>query len=146
MNFVTASMKWTMLVAGLLNCTILYQAIAPYDAIQAMFGVSLDPSPVVDLVVRSRGVLVTLVGLMLIYGAFNVAVRNMVLLVAIVAKLVFIGLLIDNRAELLQGAAVMALILDVVFVVLFTFYLVMARTTRATPAEPNRDLLAQARD
>ena len=127
-----------MLVAGLLNCTILYQAIAPHAAIQSMFGVTLDPSPVVDLVVRSRGVMVTLVGLMLIYGAFNAAVRNMVLLVAIVTKLVFIGLLIDHRAALLQGAAPVALVLDLVFVVLFTVYAIMGRIAAAPVAQAVR--------
>ena len=42
MRWIVASMKWIMIVCGLLTCTMLYAAIAPQAALEATFGASLD--------------------------------------------------------------------------------------------------------
>jgi hypothetical protein len=81
MNIVANHIKWIMLASGVLTCTMVYAAIAPQDALRATFGETLD-GPVADIVVRNWGVLITLVGAMLIYGAFNPTVRTFALTVA----------------------------------------------------------------
>ena len=81
MPWIVMSMKWIMLVSGALTCTMLYAAIAPQAALQGTFGETLD-GPVANIVVRNWGVLIGLMGAILIYGAFNPAVRSLVLIVA----------------------------------------------------------------
>ena len=76
MNWVLKNIKWIMLVGGVLTCTMVYAAIAPQAALLATFGETL-PGPLAELVVRSWGVLITLVGAMLVYGAFYPAQRHL---------------------------------------------------------------------
>lgn len=79
MVWIVASMKWIMLVSGALTCTMLYAAVAPQAALQSTCGETLQ-GPVAEIVVRNWGVLIGLMGVMLIYGAFNVAARPLVLI------------------------------------------------------------------
>ena len=127
-----AGMRWVMLVAGLLTCTMFYAAVAPQAALQSSFGETLE-GPVADIVVRSWGVLITLVGAMLVYGAFHVAARPLVLTVAGLSKLAFIALVLTfGRAFLGHGAGV-AVVSDIVQVALFAGYLAATRrVVRAT--------------
>ena len=69
MSWLAKRMKWLMLVSGVLTCTMIYAAIAPQAALRSNFGSVLE-GPVAEIVVRNWGVLIALVGLMLIYGAF----------------------------------------------------------------------------
>src|SRR5262245_62064903 len=85
--------KWVMLVAGLLTSTMFYAAFAPIPMQQSTFGDSVE-GPVAEIVVRNWGILIGLVGLMLIYGAFEVASRRLALLVATVSKMAFISLVL----------------------------------------------------
>ena len=94
-------MKWIMLVSGALTCTMVYAAFAPQAMLRSTFGETLD-GPLADLVVRNWGALIFLVGAMLIYGAFNAAVRPLVLLVAAASKIVFIALVLSNGSRYLQ--------------------------------------------
>ena len=136
MNLVIRSMKWIMLVSGALTCTMLYAAIAPQAALRSTFGETLD-GPVADIVVRNWGALIGLVGAMLIYGAFNVAVRPLVLAVAGVSKLTFIALILTVGTRFLSFSAGVAVISDVIQVLLFATYLVAApRTLPATRTAP----------
>ena len=75
MKWIAAHIKWVMLVAGALTTTTLYTAIAPDAAMQSSFGQTLE-GPLAELIVRNWGLLVGLVGLMLIYGAFVPPARN----------------------------------------------------------------------
>ena len=67
MTLVAAHIKWIMLVSGALTCTMVYAAIAPQAALQSAFGETLE-GPLAEIIVRNWGVLITLVGGMLIYG------------------------------------------------------------------------------
>jgi hypothetical protein len=126
MNWIVGNMKWIMLVAGLLTCSMFYAAIAPEGALQSTFGQSLQ-GPVAEIVVRNWGVLITLMGAMLIYGAFNPAVRPLVLTVAGLSKVGFIALILAfGRPFLVDGQAGVAVASDVVQIVLFTAYLITA--------------------
>lgn len=131
MRWIVAGMKWIMVVAGLLTCTMIYAAIAPQAALVGTFGQALD-GPVAEIVVRNWGVLITLVGLMLLYGAFHVAVRPLVLTVAGVSKLAFIALVLTIGQPFLGNQAGIAVVSDIVQVALFALYLVAVR--RVVPA------------
>jgi hypothetical protein len=110
-----------MLVSGALTCTMFYAAIAPQQALRSTFGETLD-GPVAEILVRNWGALIALVGAMLIYGAFKPPVRPLVLTVAGLSKLVFIGLVIAHGRQFLDHAGV-PVIVDLVSVALFTGYL-----------------------
>ena len=81
-----------------------------------------------EIVTRNWGVLITLVGAMLIYGAFRPAVRSLVLTVAVVSKLAFIALVLGHGARFLSYQAGMAVTVDGVMVLLFAAYLWMHRS------------------
>ena len=83
--------------------------------------------PLAELVVRNWGVLIFLVGAMLIYGAFNTAVRPLVLTVAAVSKATFIVLVLSNGDRYFRGQAGMSIVVDAVMVLLFALYLFSSR-------------------
>ena len=83
-----SSMKWIMLLSGVLTSTMIYAAIAPDAALQSpVFGETLS-GPLAQIVVRNWGALIALIGARLIYGAFNPASRPLVLTVAGISKAV----------------------------------------------------------
>nr|WP_315493317.1 hypothetical protein [uncultured Rhodoferax sp.] len=125
MQWIAKPLKWIMLVSGVLTCTMLYAAIDPQGALRQTFGTTLE-GPLADIVVRNWGVLITLVGALLIYGAYRPASRPLVLVVAIVSKLAFIGLvLVYGQAYL--GTAGLAIGFDLVVVGLFIAALLQMR-------------------
>ena len=126
MRIITANIKWIMLVSGLLTCTMIYAAIAPQAALQGTFGETLQ-GPLAEVVVRNWGVLITVVGAMLIYGAYRPESRTLVLTVAIATKSVFIALVLAQGGRYLGQQAGIAVAIDAVWVVLFACYLVTAR-------------------
>ena len=126
MNWIVAYIKWIMLVSGVLTCTMVYAAIAPQDALRSTFGETLQ-GPLAEIIVRNWGVLITLIGAMLIYGAFNVAVRHMALLVAGASKIAFIVLVLSQGGRYLVYQAGIAVAIDAVWVVLFAYYLWVVR-------------------
>jgi hypothetical protein len=130
MSLVAANIKWIMLASGALTCTMLYAAIAPQAALRSTFGETLE-GPLADIVVRNWGALITLMGVMLIYGAFNPQVRTFALIIAGTSKLVFIALVLSHRGDYLDQQAGLAIAIDLLWVVLFAWYLL---TTRATSA------------
>ncbi|MEA2873771.1 MAG: hypothetical protein QOH67_3747 [Hyphomicrobiales bacterium] len=130
MRVVVANIKWIMLAAGVLTCTMIYAAIAPQAALRGTFGETLD-GPLAEVVVRNWAVLITLIGAMLIYGAYHAAVRPLVLAVAALSKLVFIALVLAQGSRYLGQQAGIAIAIDAVWVVLFALYLAAARSARA---------------
>lgn len=126
-------MKWVMLVSGVLTCTMVYAVMAPQASLRSTFGESVE-GPVAAIVTRNWGVLIALVGAMLIYGAFRPAVRPLVLTVAAVSKLAFIGLVLAEGSRYLSHQAGVAVAVDAVMVLLFAAYLFSGRSTsRAVP-------------
>ena len=104
--------------------------IAPAAALQSTFGESLN-GPVAELIVRNWGVLIALVGLMLIHGAFNPSTRRLAILAASVSKVSFIALVLSNGSRYLGYGAGTAVAVDGVMVILFGAYL--AATRRSAP-------------
>ena len=123
MNWIVVNMKWIMLIAGLLTCTMVYAAIAPEAALRSTFGETLE-GPVAEIVVRNWGALIALVGAMLIYGAFHPVHRRLVLMVAGLSKLWFLTLILIFGRPFLSGQAGTAVISDVIQVALFAVYLI----------------------
>ena len=130
MRIVVANIKWIMLAAGVLTCTMIYAAIAPQAALRGMFGETLE-GPIAEIVVRNWGVLIAIVGAMLIYGAYRAPVRPLVLVVAAFSKLVFILLILAQGSRYLGQQAGIAIAIDAVWVVLFALYLAATRSARA---------------
>lgn len=137
MSWLAKRMKWLMLVSGVLTCTMIYAAIAPQAALRSNFGSALE-GPVAEIVVRNWGVLIALVGLMLIYGAFIEPARRLVLSVAVASKATFIVLVLAFGRGLLAHQVGTAVIVDAVWVVVFSVFLVGTRhpatTGRGGPA------------
>ena len=129
MIWIVTSMKWIMLVSGLLTCTMLYATVAPQAALQSTFGDTLQ-GPAAEIVVRNWGMLIGLMGAMLIYGAFNVAVRPLVLTVAGLSKATFIVLILVLGRPFLSHQAGVAVVSDVIQVSLFVGYLLSAPRRR----------------
>lgn len=125
MKWVVTSMKGIMLVSGLLTCTMLYATIAPQAALQGTFGDTLQ-GPVAEIVVRNWGMLIGLMGAMLIYGAFHIAARPLILTVAGVSKVTFIVLILLLGRPFLSHQAGIAVVSDVIQVSLFLGYLLAA--------------------
>jgi hypothetical protein len=130
MNWIVAKIKWIMLVSGVLTCTMIFAAIAPQAALRSTFGATLD-GPLAEIIVRNWGALIALVGVMLIYGAFNPTTRPLVLTVAGLSKLTFIGLVFAYGTQYLGHQAGVSIAVDLVMVVLFICYLIAVRRDTA---------------
>ncbi len=135
MNWVVTNMKWIMIVSGALTCTMIYALVAPQAALRTTFGESLE-GPLAEIVVRNWGALIALVGGMLIYGAYHPPVRPLVLTVAGLSKLVFIGLVVWHGPYYL-GSVGLSNGIDLLMVVLFGGYLIGVR--RAQSAAGGRE-------
>jgi len=130
MSFVAGNIKWIMLMSGALTCTMVYAVVAPQAALRSTFGETLE-GPLAEIVVRNWGALITLVGAMLIYGAFNPQIRSLALTVAGASKLVFIALVLSHGGRYLGHQAGIAIAIDLVWVALFACYLLGVRPTEA---------------
>ena len=126
MSWIVGSIKWIMLVSGLLTFSMLYAAIAPGAALESTFGETLR-GPVAEIVVRNWGALIGLVGAMLLYGAFDPPSRRLALLVAGASKVVFIGLVLAYGQQFLGTALTVSIAVDALMVVLFATYLLAVR-------------------
>ena len=122
MNMVANHIKWIMLVSGVLTCTLLYAAFSPQAALLNTFGASVS-GPLAELIVRNWGVLIFLIGAMLIYGAFNPVHRKLVIIVAAISKIAFIGFLVTIGNQFLSAAGI-AIAVDSVVILLFILYLI----------------------
>ena len=60
---------------------------------------------------------------MLIYGAFDPPSRPLVLIVAGLSKLIFIGLILANGTAAARSKAAAAIVIDTIMIVLFALYL-----------------------
>ena len=125
MNIISRNIKWIMLVSGLLTCTMIYAVVAPEAALMSTFGESLK-GPLAEIIVRNWGALITLVGGLLIYGAFQPLHRSLILVFASVSKIIFIGLVLTIGSEYLQKAGVV-IGFDIVVVSIFIFHLLTVK-------------------
>ena len=128
MKLIAKNIKWIMLVSGVLTSTLLLAAIAPDSALRMIFGETLE-GPLSDIIVRNWGVLVGLVGMLLIYGAFNEHVRKLVLVLAMTSKVAFVGLILAFGSSYLSKVWT-SIAIDTLFIVLFVVYLLGEMNTQ----------------
>ena len=122
-----------MLVSGALTTTMVYAAIAPAAALESTFGESLS-GPLAEVVVRNWGVLIALVGVMLVHGAWDPATRRLALVTGSVSKAAFITLVLSNGWRFMGHGAGTAVAVDSVMVALFVWYLVATRRATLQPS------------
>jgi hypothetical protein len=118
--------KWTLLLAGALTLTMVYALVDPHAAVRSTFGATLE-GPVAEIIVRNWGALIALVGAMLIYAAYDPAVRPLVVTVAGVSKVIFIALVLSKGRHLLGEQVGIAVAVDSVMVLFFFAYLATLR-------------------
>ena len=125
MNIIITNIKWIMVIAGLLTCSMIFAVFAPQAALISMFGEALN-EPLAEVVVRSWGFLIFLMGTLLIYGAYKPVYRNLSLVIVSLSKVVFISLIIIFGVQYVEKSAV-TLILDSIFIALFSVYLIKVK-------------------
>jgi hypothetical protein len=129
MTWIARHVHWLMIVSGLLTLTMLFGFVAPDAALRSTFGAGLD-GPVADVVVRNWAALIGLMGAMLIYAAPRPELRPLVLSVAGLSKAIFIGLVLSHGRLFLGYQAGIAVVVDLVWVVLFAAFLLTTRRVR----------------
>ncbi|MDO6613284.1 hypothetical protein Q4601_20180 [Shewanella sp. 1_MG-2023] len=120
-------MKWIMIVAGGLTCSMIFAVFAPQEALISMFGESLT-EPLAQVVVRSWGFLIFMIGALLIYGAFRPIYRNLALVLASTSKVAFISLIVMFGAQYIEKS-LLTITLDSIFVIVFLGYLAKVKRT-----------------
>jgi len=124
-NIIITNIKWIMVIAGLLTCSMIFAVFAPQAALISMFGEALT-EPLAQVVVRSWGFLIFLMGVLLIYGAFEPVYRNLCLVIVSLSKVAFIAILLIFGNQYI-GASAVTLILDSILITLFTYYLIKVK-------------------
>jgi len=125
MNLLSKNIKWIMLVSGLLTCTMLQAVFAPETAVGDFFGEPLQGA-LANMIVRSWGVLITLIGLMLIYGAFNPQNRKFAAVIAATSKIAYVILVISLGDPYLNNA-VLVVGFDSTIAIILLLYVFTAR-------------------
>ncbi len=125
---INQNIKWIMLVAGVITFTMIFALFSPHQALNTMFGLTID-GELGELIVRNWGTLIALIGGMLIYAAFQPHLRPMVLVVSGLSKITFIALLITHG---FAQKMLPTLVMDSVFVCLFAYYLLSNMPTNAS--------------
>ena len=118
LQMISNQTKYIMLVSGGLTCTMIYVLVLPQAALMSMFGQSLSSGMLAEIVVRSWGALITLIGAMLIYGALHPVHRPLILWVAGASKLIFVILLALFGSQFLPKT-ITPILIDSLAVVLF---------------------------
>ncbi|GLS28937.1 hypothetical protein SAMN04488498_101479 [Mesorhizobium albiziae] len=118
MELIVRFSGWIMIASGLITASMVQAVFAPRAALQSMFGEAIE-GPLAEIVVRNWGVLITLVGIALIYGGISSSHTVPILLFAGASKLAFIALVLAQGRRYLSQRAGVAIAIDAVFVLLF---------------------------
>ena len=118
-----------MLIAGLLTCTMFLGLISPEASLKSNFGDELEGAST-GIIIRNWSALIGLMGIMLIYGAFNPTVRKFTLVIIGISKLIFIILILSLGQQFLRFGVGTAVIVDSIMVVLFVTYLLLSRPAK----------------
>jgi hypothetical protein len=129
MNFIITNIKWVMLISGVLTATMFYGLFAPQSALESMFGASFNGN-LESIVIRSWSALVGLIGVVLIFGAFNEKHRVFSISIAAFSKIIFVLLMLIYGQAFL-GEAAMAIVMDCAVIVLALVFLVAVRIQRS---------------
>jgi hypothetical protein len=127
MHFFLSKFKWIMVISGILTCTMFQGLISPQALLKSNFGETIQENTYAEIVVRNWGALIGLMGIMLIYGAFNESVRRFVLVMAGASKIIFICLVLIYGKQYMSLSAGTAVIADSIMVALYIVYLLLSR-------------------
>jgi hypothetical protein len=116
-----------MLVSGLLTCTMFLGLFSPQASLKSNFGETIEGSAA-GIIVRNWAALIGLMGIMLIYGAFNITVRRFSLVIAGLSKIIFICLVLSSGKSYFGLGAGTAVIADSIMIVLYIVYLLFSRS------------------
>jgi hypothetical protein len=119
---IVKNIKWIMLFAGVVTCTTLFAVIAPQDALLNMFGCNLTEL-LANLVVRSWGFLVYIMGVLLINGAFNEDSRMLRIITAGICKIGFLLLILMYGANYIDTLWV-TVVFDSIVVLILGAYVI----------------------
>ena len=126
MRFFVSAFKWTMLVSGLLTCTMFVGLVSPGYSLASNFGeTTAIPSPALEIIIRNWSALIGLVGIMLIYGALVPNVRRFALIIAGTSKIIFIALILTYGRQYMTANAGTAVIADSFMVLVYLVYLLV---------------------
>ena len=131
MLFFVSNFRWVMLIAGLLTCTMFLGLFSPQASLKSNFGETLE-GPSYEIIVRNWAALIGLMGIMLIYGAFNPTVRRFSLVIAGISKIIFIILVLSLGQSYLKFGVGTAVVVDSIMIVLFIAYLFLSRSSKLT--------------
>jgi hypothetical protein len=127
MNLIVKNIKWIMLFAGLVTCTTVIAVFSPQETMISMFGTHLT-EPLANLVVRSWGFLVSIMGALLIYGAFNEDARMLCAITTCISKMGFLLLILIFGADYIDTLWVTVLFDSLVVSILAAYILSSKRT------------------
>jgi hypothetical protein len=130
MNFIIKNIKWVMMISGALTTTMLFGLFAPQVAVESMFGATFS-GPLETLIIRSWSSLIGLIGIVLLYGAFNERYRVFCISIAAFSKVVFVTLVLIYGQAFLATAAP-AIVMDCLVILLALAFLVSVRVQRPT--------------
>ena len=114
-----------MLFFGIITCTTFFAVIAPQDALLNMFGSNLT-EPLANLLVRSWGFLVFIMGALLIYGAFNEETRLLCIITEGVSKVGFLLLIMIFGTNYIETLWVTAAF-DTFVILILTTYVISSK-------------------
>ena len=126
MNIVTQNIKWLIITAGLLTCTMVSAVFAPQATLIGIFGDALT-QPLAQVVVRSWGFLIFLMGILLIYCSYNPVKRKLILAVVSISKIVFVTLVVIFGTQYISKS-ILTLILDSIFSLIFIYYIATVKS------------------
>lgn len=104
---------------------MIFAVFAPQEALLSMFGEALT-EPLAQVVVRSWGFLIFLMGGLLIYGAFKPEYRNLALVLTSISKIAFISIIVVFGAQYINKS-LLTIALDTVLVFIFLTYLIKVK-------------------
>lgn len=113
-------------MAGLLTCSMILAVFAPQATLISMFGEALT-EPLAQVVVRSWGFLIFLMGALLIYGAYIPVYRRLALAIVSASKIAFITLIVIFGEQYIDKS-MFTIVLDSALVVIFVFYLTKVKS------------------
>jgi hypothetical protein len=126
MTWIVAKIKWIMLLAGLVSCAAIWGVFEPKEASKHLFDKALK-GDLAEIIVRDWAVLLTLVGVGLIYGAFQPQHRTPILIGACVSKLTFLVLMLVYGEDYFEENAVWAFVAEAAMVGLFVTFMIGMR-------------------
>tara|TARA_B100000287_G_scaffold108550_1_gene100848 strand:- start:26 stop:418 length:393 start_codon:yes stop_codon:yes gene_type:complete len=122
MSIIVKNIKWIMLFAGVVTCTTFFAVVNPQDALLTMFGSNLE-EPLANLITRSWGFLIFLMGALLIFGAFNPVFRMFCIITVAISKIGFLFLSLIYGFNYI-GTLWMTLLFDSLVVLTLAIYII----------------------